>query len=172
MVIVVTGDTGVGKTTVCRSLVAMARSRGDTCGGIISHGTPEGLVVEDIASGETEALAGAGGTDGAGYRFRPEGIEFALKAVARGASADALIVDEIGYFEHSGRGFAPVLSLIEGGKMKEAVIVVPSELLPAFRVWMPTAPVFPVTVGNRERLPGEIDALLFRELGSELTGAV
>jgi len=174
MVIVVTGDLGVGKTTVCRRLIAMAKARGYACGGVLSYGVKDGIIIEDVASGDTEKLASVediyDGPSTPKYHFNPRGIEFGLKAIERATSADLLVVDEIGHIERRGEGFARVLELIEGSTVKNFVVVIRSELLPAFMVWLPTAVVFPVTVDNRERLADEIGAVIFPEVVVGLPG--
>ncbi len=58
MVIIVTGAVGIGKTTVCKKVLKMARSQGYSCGGIITHKTKnEDIIIKDVQTGETKMLA-------------------------------------------------------------------------------------------------------------------
>ena len=90
MLVIVAGAIGIGKTTVCRKLIEIARNRGYTCGGIVTYKTSDkNIIIEDIQSGETETLASADvvydGPHTAKYSFSPEGIDFG-------------IIDQIGKF--------------------------------------------------------------------------
>jgi nucleoside-triphosphatase THEP1 len=176
MVIVITGDVGVGKTTVCRKLIAIAKNRGYTCGGILTDKAPDkGIIIEDIGSGKTERLASVediyDGPRTPKYHFNPNGIEFGTRAIESAGSATILVVDEIGYLELGGEGFTRVLELIEAGGVRNCVIVIRSELLAAFMVWLPTALVFNATIDNREQLPDEIGLVLLKGLeGSKVAG--
>lgn len=169
MVIVVTGDVGVGKTTVCRKLIAIAKNRGYDCGGILTDKAPDkGIIIEDIGSGKTERLASVediyDGPSTLKHHFNSEGIEFGIGAIERAVSATILVVDEIGHLESRGEGFTRVLELIEAGGVRNCVIVIRSELLAAFMVWLPTALVFNITIDNREQLPDEIGSVLLKGL--------
>jgi nucleoside-triphosphatase THEP1 len=169
MVIVVTGDVGVGKTTVCRKLIAIAKNRGCACGGILTDKAPDkGIIIEDIESGKTERLASVediyDGPRTPKYHFNPDGIEFGIRAIESAISATILVVDEIGHLESRGEGFTRVLELIESSSIRNCVIVIRSELLAAFMVWLPTALVFNTTIDNREQLPDEICSVLLKGL--------
>jgi len=133
MVIIVTGAIGVGKTSVCRKLIEIALNQGFTCGGILTDkATPK-------------------------YSFNPRGIDFGLQAIAKGVSADILVVDEFGHLELRGEGFARALDIIKAGKIKNCILVIRTELLPAFLPLLPPNPlIFEATLENRDQLPEEI----------------
>ena len=58
MVIIVTGDIGAGKTTVCQKVIELARDRGYTCGGILTFkGPDESLTILNVQTGEKEDFA-------------------------------------------------------------------------------------------------------------------
>lgn len=104
MVIIVTGTTGIGKTTVCQKLIETVRNQGYTCGGILTYKAEDGgIIIEDIQSGENETPASINdvyqGPRTAKYFFKPEGIDFGIRAIDKGISAAILIVDEIGHLE-------------------------------------------------------------------------
>ena len=170
MVIIVTGAIGIGKTTVCRKLVGLLRNRGYTCGGVLSYKTADkGIIIEDIQSGEKETLASINnvyhGPRTAKYFFNPMGINFGIRAIDKGTSAAILIVDEIGHLELKKEGFAKTLELITLGKIKNCILVIRNELLPAFLLQLPPTPlVFETTINNRNQLPQEIGSVLLEKL--------
>ncbi len=166
MVIVVTGAIGIGKTTVCQRFVGLVQNLGYTCGGILSHKDADGnIVIEDIESTRKEILASTHhlwhGPRTVKYFFNPKGINFGIEAIRAGISKDILVVDEIGRLELRGEGFIKVLELIEAGKVKRCILVIRSELLPAFLARLPAAPlVFETTSTNRNHLPEEIVSIV------------
>jgi nucleoside-triphosphatase THEP1 len=170
MVIVVTGSIGIGKTTICEKVIKMAQSQGYSCGGIITYKTQNGdIIIEDIQTGETKALASISyiyqGPRTAKYFFNPEGIDFGIQAIDRGTASDILLVDELGYLELSGQGFAKVIDQIVTGKVKNCILVIRKELLSAFLPKLgATISVFETTIDNRNQLPTEIGLVLTREV--------
>ena len=170
MVIIVTGATGIGKTTVCRKLIEIVRNRGYTCGGILTYkAADKSIIIEDIQSGERETLASINnayhGPRTAKYFFNPKGIDFGIQAIDKGISAAILVVDEIGHLELRAEGFIKVLELIKAGKVTNCILVIRRELLSAFLSQLPTTPfVFKATVNSRNQLPREIVSVLLEEL--------
>jgi len=168
MIVIVTGAIGTGKTTVCEKVVGLARSRGCSCGGIITRKTPkDDIEVEDIGTGESVLLASTsmilGGPRTARFSFSPAGIDFGNQAIDRGITADILLVDEIGPIELAGEGFAGVIEQVTSGKVRNCVLVIRKGLLPDFlpRLGVNTQ-VFETTLDNRNQLPEEIDRVLIR----------
>jgi len=93
--------------------------------------------------------------------FNPEGIDFGIQAVDKGILGAILVVDKIGHLEIRGGGFVKVLELIKAGKIEVCVLVIRSELLPAFLPQMPATPlVFEPTINNRNCLPQEIVSII------------
>ena len=170
MVIVVTGDIGIGKTTVCRKLMEIVRNQGHSWGGILTYkAADKGIIIEDVQTGERETLASINnvyhGPRTAKYFFNPRGIDFGIQAIAMGTSSTILLVDEIGHLELRGEGFAKVTKLIKTGKVKDCVLVIRKELLPDLLPQLPTKPlVFETTINNRNQLPQEIGSVLLEQL--------
>ena len=166
MVIIVTGAIGIGKTTVCRKLVEILRSEGYTCGGILTFKTADkSIIIEDIQSGERETLASINrvyhGPHTARYSFNPTGIAFGIQAIDKGTSASILIVDEIGHLELRAEGFVNTLELIKANTVKDSILVIRKELLPAFLPQLPAVPsIFETTIDSRNQLPQEIFKLI------------
>lgn len=165
MVIVVTGEIGIGKTTVCEKVVAIARRLGYSCGGILTPKSKEGIIIVDIKTDKRKVLASINkvyqGPHTGKYFFNPEGIEFGTRAIDEGISSDILFVDEVGYLELQGEGFVKVLGLIRTGKVKNAILVIRQGLLPAFSARLGSrVSICETTVINRNELPQRICTLL------------
>jgi nucleoside-triphosphatase THEP1 len=168
MVIIVTGTTGIGKTTVCQKVIEMSSGGGYICGGVITSKRRNGdILIEDIKTGETRILASTKyiyqGPHTGKYYFNPEGIDFGIQAIDRGTIADILIVDELGHLELRGQGFARVVEKIATGKIKNWILVIRKELLSSFlpRLGVATT-VFEATPHSRNQLPRKICLALKR----------
>ena len=170
MIIIVTGAIGIGKTTVCRKLIETLRSRGYTCGGILTYkAADKSIIVEDIQSGEKKTLASVKnvyhGPRTVKYSFNPKAIDFGIRAIDKGTTTTILLVDEIGHLELRREGFIKVLELIKVGKVKHCILVIRTELLHAFLPQLPAAPlVFETSINNREQLSQEIGTVLLEKL--------
>lgn len=168
MVIIVTGAIGIGKTTVCQKVIKITKSLGCTCGGILTYkDADKSIIIEDIQSGEKEALANINniykGPHVGKYFFNPAGIEFGIRAIDRGSSSDILFVDELGYLELRGGGFVEILKLIKAEKVKDSILVIRKELLSAFSARLGSRPlILETTSNNRNELPEKICLLLSR----------
>lgn len=166
MNIIVTGAVGIGKTTVCEKVVAIAKLLGYSCGGILTPKAPDkGITIVDIQTGERTVLASIDniyqGPHIGKYFFNPDAIEFGVRAIDRGISSDILFVDEIGYLELQGNGFVKILELIGAEKVKNSILVVRRELLPAFSARLGSNLLIVETnIYNRNQLPQKICALL------------
>lgn len=165
MVIVVTGEIGIGKTTVCEKVIHMAKSLGYNCGGILTPKSKEGIIIVDIKTEAREVLASINniyqGPHTGKYYFNPEGIEFGTKALDRGISSDILFVDEMGYLELEGKGFIKILEPVRTGEVPNSILVIRKELLPAFSARLGSkVSIVETTISNRNQLPQKIGALL------------
>ncbi len=170
MVIIVTGEIGAGKTTVCDTALKMLRSTGFICGGILTHKATDGsLTILDIQTGEERTLASTHdryrGPHTGKYFFSVEGIEFGLKAIERGIASDVLFVDEIGYLELCGEGFARSLELIKAQKPKNSILVIRKQLVHGFLTWLGDNPsILETTISTRNQLPHKICSSLTTNL--------
>jgi nucleoside-triphosphatase THEP1 len=168
MVIIVTGTTGIGKTTVCQKVIKIALSRGYSCGGVITCKTRNGdILIEDIQTGETKILASTSniyqGPHTARYFFDPEGIAFGIQAIDRGTASDIFVVDELGHLELHGEGFVNAVEKIVTGKVKNCILVIRKELLSSFLPQLGVSTtIFETTPDNRNQLPGKICLVLKR----------
>jgi nucleoside-triphosphatase THEP1 len=162
MVIIITGDIGIGKTTVCENAIDILLKSGYSCAGILTHKTKDGnLSVTDIQTGEKKTLASTekifNGPRTPKYSFSNEGIDFGIRAINTGVTSDVLIVDEVGYLELNGRGFINGFELVREGKVKNAILVIRKELLSDYLVQLGDKPsVFETTIISRDKLANKI----------------
>ncbi len=158
-VFVVTGPRGVGKSTLCGKVADQIVRRGLRVGGVMT-GRLEALAsmgadvdqryLVDLTSGEhvpfgrRDGLSVRTDTTGApadaafpstdeltpGWEFGQDVFSFGERAVAAGADADLLIVDELGPLElRGGRGWAGALAVLREGRFRSALVVCRPELL-------------------------------------------
>jgi len=166
-IIVVTGQIGVGKSTVCGKIVQMAKSKGDTCGGFLNYKSQDGkIIIEDAGSGDYTIFASLkpeySGLSTGKFYFNPAGFDFGFKVLKEGLTRDLVFIDELGRLEVKGEGFAGVFSLLAENEFNRAVVIIRKELLtelvPRFHL-QPT--IFEVTLENRDRAAEEIIEVLF-----------
>jgi nucleoside-triphosphatase THEP1 len=125
-ILLLTGDRGAGKSTLCELLAGEAERRGVPIGGIACpavfgpDGTKIGCRVRDLASGEERELGSTvrdlGGPRWKGWSFSREGFEAANRAVlaALDRGAGLVILDEVGPVELSlGAGLEPALEALD-----------------------------------------------------------
>ncbi|MEM3452417.1 MAG: nucleoside-triphosphatase [Candidatus Hadarchaeum sp.] len=131
MRVILAGEKGVGKTTICRKIIEIAAEMRLICAGTITSQQGDELVVEDIASGDKKLLAAVtgsreipGGIPHCHFVFSPEGIDFGKRAL--GKKGDLMIIDEFGKLELMGRGFDNAL---ETFKQHDNVILVVQDTL-------------------------------------------
>lgn len=143
-VVLLTGERGEGKTTLCAELAETARRRGYVVAGILSpgwwsDGRRAGYRVQDLLSGESRPLALRSAADGpirqGEFVFDAAGLSFGRAALARGvaAGADLLIVDEVGPLELRGEGWAPELDRLHAHPTSATLWVVRPELVEKVR---------------------------------------
>jgi len=168
-ILILTGQRGGGKTTVCRQVVAQAQAAGFACGGLLTpnlDGSDQRVVV-DVRSGESRPLTTNDGEITLGrFRFDPAALEWGTQRLADAVPCDLLVVDEIGPLEiERQQGWSLALDLLRGHQFRLALVVVRPELIEAVQMRLPTsAPtVVTVTPDNRDLLPVELADLLKRE---------
>jgi nucleoside-triphosphatase THEP1 len=141
--VVCCGDSGAGKTTWCREMVAAARSQELTVAGLVTWLEPRAgggcRWVEDLAGGERRLL----GREDPNVPRDPDAGRWGLSdetlawgdAVLRAAGpVDLLIVDELGPVELlHGRGWRGGAAAALAGPSRLAVVTVRPLLLPQLR---------------------------------------
>jgi nucleoside-triphosphatase THEP1 len=183
--VVLTGEVHIGKTTVCRAVVELARERGYCVRGILtppildSQGTRLGIETVNLATGVRRELARVwrgqrkkeedwdwDGPHMGPYFFDSGVLEWAQDTISHDIAlgCDLLVIDEIGRLElERGIGFSQVLDPLDTGVVVRSLLVVRATLLEAFRRRLPGLEflTFTVTPDNRADLATEIAARLF-----------
>ena len=125
--IILTGETGSGKTTCAAAVVELLRQRGVKVGGVLATGLlhesrRSGFDITDLSTGRTVPLCREGEAGSAAeqrwgrFTFAHEGLELGREALTvRGPSADVVVVDEVGPLELAGGGWAAALDELAAG---------------------------------------------------------
>ena len=137
MNVIITGEVGIGKSTVCRRIVDMAREDGFICGGVLTSKDKDNLLVENIETGERELLASGNHEEGAvpvgRYSFNLKGIQFGQRAIQQSLDVDLLAVDECGPLELRGAGFSDIFDILHQRGSKINLLVIRKKLLEKFK---------------------------------------
>jgi nucleoside-triphosphatase THEP1 len=172
-VVILTGERGVGKTTVCRETITLAEARDYTCGGILTLTQPDGeLDVLDASSGDTHRLTLPPDAKPAivqgRFRFAPETVGWGNMALARATPCQLLVIDELGPLEiEQGRGWTKTSDVLRRGDFALAIVVVRPELVIKAQLRLPVGAiaVLAVTPEDRDGLPSTLLDMLEREIG-------
>jgi nucleoside-triphosphatase THEP1 len=182
-IIVLTGPSRAGKTTICRCVVETLRSRGLSVAGVLTEDGPgEGgaslQIVRDLRSNDRHVLARrhgeaaeAGATAATDcpnqtepppllWEFDERGLAFGRRAlrVAARAGCDLLVVDQIGPLEVRYRqGWTGVYEVVNAGHYNLALLVVNRKFVERFvaDVGLPCR-VLEVDDSCRDQLPAAI----------------
>jgi nucleoside-triphosphatase THEP1 len=143
--IILTGETGSGKTTWAGEIVRALRNRGVKVGGVLATGLltgarRSGFDITDLSTGRTVPLCREGDAGiGAEQRwsrftFAREGLELGREALmVRGPSADVIVVDEVGPLELTGGGWAESLDALAGHFRGQILVVARFAVVEAVR---------------------------------------
>ncbi len=137
---IITGEQGAGKSSNVSRLADDIRRAGSSIGGIHApglwdDGRREGFDIVDLRTGDRRLLCRRRGPDDwlvmGPFRFSPEGLRFGRQALsdAQKHNVDVLFVDEVGYLELQGRGWAEELDVLVRERRKPMVWVVRSCLV-------------------------------------------
>jgi len=171
MILLLSGEIGVGKTSVCQRVAELARAQGHHPRGVLTpplydeSGAKIGFEALDVARGHRWVLARTdrdlGGPRIGPYTFDGTALQQAIDLLrdAIDEDADLLILDEIGPLELvQGSGFAPVLDELPLQGPGHMLLVVRPSLIQELRrrLGNPDVAVFTVTCDNRDNLPRRI----------------
>ena len=171
-VVILTGERGAGKSTVCRETVALAQAEGYTCGGVLTLSRPEGtLDVLDVQSGDLRQLtvgldAGSAVIQGR-FRFDLSTLAWGNRSIANAAACNLLVVDEVGPLEiERGGGWQSAFGILKEGDFSLALVVVRPELVVQAQLRLPATAtaVMAVTLANRDGLPAILVEILEKEI--------
>ncbi len=173
MILILTGESGCGKTTLCQRVVAALKARGVNVAGVLTlprlaaqRGEKIGMEVEDVRTGERVALAErvavGKGTANLSWQFDASGVERGEQILRAATPCDVLVVDELGPLEliHN-QGWISALNILRAGNYRGALVVVRPSLLENFRARLKLqVAVETVTPANREELLTQIVRIL------------
>ncbi|HQJ50846.1 MAG TPA: nucleoside-triphosphatase [Anaerolineae bacterium] len=173
-VLLLTGEIHIGKTTVCRSVIAAAQHRGWRVAGLLSptvlDSVGERVAVEmiDLSTNRTRTLARLdrklNGPRLGPYHFDARtltwGHNVVARAIARGC--DLLVIDEIGRLELEQDAGLDVVPLLASNALPLSVFVVRSPLLQLFHQKLPGVATmqFEITLDNRAAASAQVARLL------------
>ena len=141
---IITGGHGSGKSELVMELAKLLRAAGKRPGGICAEGFWEkgvrsGFDLIDLSDGKREPLCRRGGPDGAAgtgaFQFYGKGLDAGLAALSQSVleGADAVFIDEIGYLELEGKGWAGPLDTLAKKRSCPLTIVIREYLLEKVR---------------------------------------
>jgi nucleoside-triphosphatase len=171
VIVLVSGESGCGKTTLCRRVADLGRRQGLDVAGVgtpHSAGIPGGREssgqreVEDLRTGERRPLARqglpTGGPSAGRWRFFPEGLAWGAEVLQAATPCDLLVIDELGPLELlRNEGWPVALEVLTAGGYRLAVVAVRPALVAALQARLAEpAPVLTLTNTNREDLPAQI----------------
>ncbi len=175
-VILLTGPKGVGKSTVCGSVVALARAAGVRAAGVISppeitpDGDKVGIWVADVVTGERRRLAVAthlrrgAAVETTHWSFNEDVLQWGAEVIARATPCDLLLLDELGSLElERGQGWTVAFDVLRDGAYRWALAAIRPGLLAALRARIlgPSVEEMAVTEASRDALPGQIAGRLW-----------
>lgn len=142
-VLLVSGEQGAGKTSLCARLAELAQGAGRVVGGVVcparyEAGRKVGIDLVILPQGRryrlAELVSPAQKATVGRYRFDERLFSLAERAVAEAVPCDLLVVDELGPLElEQGKGWAGAIQVIAGGQFEVALVVVRPELVESAR---------------------------------------
>ena len=172
-IVILTGERGAGKSTVCRETITLAQARGYACGGILTLSRPDGVLdVLDVRSGHVRRLTLAPDVSPAviqgRFRFDPETLAWGSDVLAHATSCHLLVVDELGPLEiERGEGWLKAFDVLSRNDFALAIFVVRSELVVRAQLRLPVSAMAVLTVTPDER--GDLPTVLLEMLERELS---
>ena len=181
-IVILTGQRGAGKSTVCSKTVDKAQARGYTCGGVITlRRTTPGRVTDcrdvlDVRTGqlrqltvdaEHDSFAASSTVVQGRFRFDPQTLAWAEDVLAQATPSHLLVVDELGPLEiMRGQGWRKAFDVLRGNDFRLALVVVRPELVDQARRRLPSNPItiLTTTPHTRDDLPGVILEILEQHL--------
>jgi nucleoside-triphosphatase THEP1 len=134
--IIITGESGAGKTTACQFLIHRARQQCCQTAGLVSppvyrSGKKVAIDLTDISTGETRRLAWKRELPALGWEFDPAAIFWGNQVLDELPVSPLLILDELGPLEfQKGAGFTAGLRLLDEQRHRTACVVIRTVCLP------------------------------------------
>ncbi len=171
-IIILTGERGAGKSTVCRETIALTQAGMYTCGGVLTLSRPDGaLDVLDLRGGYVRRLTLVPDISPAviqgRFHFDPETLAWGSDALAHATPCHLLVVDELGPLEvEQGKGWVKAFDVLYRTDFALALVVIRPELIARSQLKLPASAVTVITVTthNRDNLPNILLEILEREI--------
>jgi nucleoside-triphosphatase THEP1 len=156
MIFLLTGDSGSGKTTLLKELASQFTANGIITGGFTApgswlNGKRSGFTLHDLYNKLDYVLAetGKSGSEMYGrFVFNEETLKSGnhlLSTQAAQNDIDLIVVDEVGPYELSGKGWAPALNILAKSPRPQIWAVRPELIADVQSSWAFTpSAVFPV----------------------------
>lgn len=133
--VIITGEIGAGKTTLCEQIVGLARLKGIQVCGLISPGVFEGgkkvaIKAVDLASNESRILARQRKNEARGpqtkrWAFLEETVRWGNHVLLESVPCELFVLDELGPIEFQrGEGWVQGLMVLDEGRYEMAVVVI------------------------------------------------
>jgi nucleoside-triphosphatase len=165
-IIVLTGDSGSGKTTTCLRLAERVSGQGLDCAGIVCPGRFDGtrktgIGILNLRTQERRSLAVVNDRPGPlrtrMYQFDVEVMNWGMAALESACPCDLLLIDELGPLElERGQGWVNAFDILRAGQFRLAVVVVRPSLVEAFAAVMGIARESLLTL---HKTPGDDDLI-------------
>jgi nucleoside-triphosphatase THEP1 len=169
--LILTGETGCGKTRTCKGVADGLRGRGWRVAGVISPAVwmadqKVGIDVLDLRSGEVRRLAERAGGEGEaagpatpGWRFHAATLAWCNSLLANAGDPDLLVIDELGPLElEQGQGLMQGMQAADAGRFRMGLLVVRPRLLPLARTRWPDALI--LALEDPTEVPGRVHEVL------------
>lgn len=150
--LILTGDSGCGKTQVCQAAADGLRDRGWSVAGVVCPGVwmadqKVGIDALDLRSGEVRRLAERAGMGDAavgpatrGWHFHAAALAWCNSLLANAGDPDLLVIDELGPLEfEQGEGLMQGLVAADAGCYRLGLLAVRPRLLALARTRWPDA---------------------------------
>jgi nucleoside-triphosphatase THEP1 len=169
--LILTGESGCGKTRICKALADGLRARGWSVAGVVTPGIWErdqkvAIDALDLRSGEVCRLAERAGAVSEvtgpatpGWSFHAGTLAWCNSLLANAGHPDLLVVDELGPLEFErDEGLTHGMQAVDAGGFRMGLLVVRPRLLPAARARWPDAMV--LAVQDPSEMPAKVAELL------------
>jgi nucleoside-triphosphatase THEP1 len=148
----ITGHSGIGKTTYCAGIVQAAQAQKLTVGGVLCPAvfrddSKVGIDLVNLATGERRQFAQRNDQDSQAatighWIMQPETLAWGNSILAESPDSDVFVIDELGPLEfNANQGFVAGLQRLDAQRYRTALVVVrPSLVTVALERW-PSAQV-------------------------------
>ena len=162
-ILILTGNRGSGKTTLCKSLIERKTAEGRAVSGLLSPARFDskektGILTVDICTGEKRLLASKIDDEISGFQFGiwtfdPEVLAWGNEVLRRSIPADLFIIDEIGPLEFAmSIGWTNVFDALASGRYRAALVIVRPDYLRSAKIKLRPDRIFDIDSPGRSRL--------------------